>query len=65
MSESVTTRKAPRDEKFVSSLGGIISGRNTNDVSKSLGSIVRLIRDDVALSKDKENKALKHLPVVF
>jgi len=50
MSESVTTRKAPRNEKFVSSLGNIMSGRNANDVSINLGSIVRLIVDDIPLS---------------
>lgn len=50
MAESVTTRKAPRNEKFVSSLGDIMSCRNANDVSINLGSIVRLIVDDIPLS---------------
>jgi len=50
MPESVTTREAPRNEKFVSSLGDIMGGRNANDVSISLGSIVRLIVDDIPLS---------------
>jgi hypothetical protein len=62
MSESVTTRKAPRNEKFVSSLGNVMSGRNANDVSISLGSIVRFIVDDIPLSQHEPEQTLNHLP---